>query len=50
MNDAPLNSLIDSNVSPKVKTMEEEKFRACSLTCNTSRVEEHAKAPRSGLG
>jgi hypothetical protein len=29
MNDAPPNSLKDSNVSPKVKTTEEERIRVC---------------------
>jgi len=36
--DAPLNSLKYSNVSPKMKTMEEEGVGVHSLAHNTSRV------------
>jgi hypothetical protein len=32
---ALLNSLKDSNVSPKMKIAEEEGIRACCLTCST---------------
>jgi hypothetical protein len=46
--DAPPNSLIDSTVSPKVK-ITKGRIRVHSLTCNTSRVERHAGALRSGL-
>jgi hypothetical protein len=35
----PENSLKDSNVSPKVKTMEEEGVGAHSLACNTVGVQ-----------
>jgi len=37
-NDAPLNSLKDSNVSLKVKTSEEEGVGVCSIIHSTSRV------------
>jgi hypothetical protein len=47
--DAPPNSLIDSNVSPKVKTTEEG-VGACSLARSISGVEGHAKALGWGLG
>jgi len=32
---------MDSNMNPKIKTMEGEKVGAFSLTCNTSGVERH---------
>ncbi len=47
MHDALPNSLIDSNVSPKVKM---EGVKVCSFACNISGVEGRAKAPRWGLG
>jgi hypothetical protein len=37
-NDAPLNSLKDSNVSLKAKTSEEEGVEVCFLIRHTSRV------------
>jgi len=43
MNDAPPNSLIDSNASLKVKTMEKG-VRARSLVHSTSRVERRVGA------
>ncbi len=43
---APSSSLMDSTLSPKMKTMEGEGVGGCSLACNTSRVEGRAKAPR----
>jgi hypothetical protein len=33
-NDAPLNSLIDLNVGPKVEQHKKKGVGACSLTCN----------------
>jgi hypothetical protein len=36
--DTPLNSLKDSNVNPKVETMEEKTIKVCSLPHNTLRV------------
>ncbi len=48
--DAPLNSLMDSTASPKVKTVEGERIGAHSLVRITLGVEGHAKAPRWGLG
>ncbi len=41
---------MDSTVSPKMKTMEREGVRVCSLACSTSGVEGHARASRWGLG
>jgi hypothetical protein len=46
----PPSSLMDSTMSPKVKTTEGERVLARSLVHNTSKVEEHAKAPGWGLG
>jgi len=46
--DAPTHSLKDSNVNPKVKTI--EGVGVHSLACNSSRVEGRARAPRWGLG
>jgi len=37
--DTSLSSLMDSTVSPKVKTTEGEGVGACSLACNTLGVE-----------
>jgi hypothetical protein len=48
--DTPPSSLMDSIVSPKVKTTKKEKVRAHSLACNTSRLERRAKVLGSGLG
>ncbi len=45
---APPNSLKDSNVSPKVKTMKKG-VGVRSLTCNTLGVKRHNGAPRWGL-
>jgi len=45
INDAPPSSLMDSTVSPKVKTMEEERVGARSLAHNTLGMEGHAGAP-----
>ncbi len=42
--DTPPSSLMDSNVSPKVKTMEGEGVEARSLARSTSGVEGRAKA------
>jgi hypothetical protein len=39
-----------STTSPKVKTTEGKRVRACSLTHNISRVEGHVGVPRWGLG
>jgi len=33
MNDAPLNSFMDSTANPKVKTTKGEGVGACSLAC-----------------
>jgi hypothetical protein len=48
--DTPPNSLIDSTMNPKLKTMEGEGVGVRSLAHNTSRVEEHAGALGWGLG
>ncbi len=48
--DAPVSFLMDSIVSPKVKTMEGEGVEVCSLARNTSRVEGHTKVSGWGLG
>jgi hypothetical protein len=37
--DAPPSSLMDSTTSPKMKTTKGEEVGACSLACNTSRLE-----------
>jgi hypothetical protein len=50
VNDAPLSSLMDSPVNPKVKTTEREGVRARSLVRNNSRVNGHAGALGWGLG
>jgi hypothetical protein len=42
-NDAPPSSLMDLDVSPKVKTSEGEGVGVCSLACSTSRVEGRAR-------
>jgi hypothetical protein len=47
--DAPPSSLMDSNASPKVKTMEGKGVGACSLARNTLGVEGHAGALGWGL-
>jgi hypothetical protein len=47
--DAPPSSLMDSNVSPKVKTTEGERVGECSLPHNISEVEWCARALRWGL-
>jgi hypothetical protein len=44
-NDAPPNSLIDSPVNLKVKTIKEEGIGVCSLAHSISGVEGHARAP-----
>jgi hypothetical protein len=43
---APINSLMDSIASPKLKTMEGEGIRMHSLPCNTSGVEGRAEASK----
>jgi hypothetical protein len=48
--DAPSHSLKDSNVSPKMKTTEEERIRVRFLAHNTSGVEGCARAPGWGVG
>jgi hypothetical protein len=48
-NDTPPSSLMDSTVSPKVKTTEEEGIRGRSLARNTSKVKGHPRTPGSGL-
>jgi hypothetical protein len=48
--DAPLNSLMNSTASPKVKTMKGKGVKARSLGCNTSGVKGCVGAPRWGLG
>jgi hypothetical protein len=47
--DTPPSSLMDSIVSPKMKTMEEEGVEACSLVRNISGVEGCARALGWGL-
>ncbi len=42
--DAPLSSMMESTTNPKVMKMEGEEIGACSLACNTSRVEGCARA------
>jgi hypothetical protein len=42
--DTPLDSLMDSTMNPKVKTMEGEGVGACSLARNILGVEGHARA------
>jgi hypothetical protein len=44
--DTTLSSLMDSIVSPKVKTTEGKGVGVHSLTRNTSRVEGHAGVPK----
>jgi len=46
----PPNSLIDSNASPKVKTLKEKKVEVCSFVRNTSGVEGFVGALGWGLG
>jgi hypothetical protein len=46
---APPSSLMDLVASPKVKIMEGEGARVCSLACSTSGVEGRAKVPKCGL-
>ncbi len=48
--DAPPSSLMDSTMSPKVKTMEGKGIGVRSLACNTLGIEGRAGAPRWGLG
>ncbi len=48
-NDAPPKSLKDSNINPKVKTLEEERIGICSLACNTSRLKEACQNSRMGI-
>jgi hypothetical protein len=50
LSDTPPSSVMDSVASPKVKTMEGEGVRACSLACNTLGVEGCVGAPKWGLG
>jgi len=47
---APPHSLKDSNVSPKVKTMEEKKVSVRFLTCSISKVKRRVRIPKWGLG
>jgi hypothetical protein len=46
VHEAPLNSLMDSTTSPKVKTTEGKGVGARSLTCSTLGVEGRVGAPR----
>jgi hypothetical protein len=48
--DTPPHSLKNSNVNPKVEITKEKIVGVCSLVCNISRVEWHAKALGWGLG
>jgi hypothetical protein len=48
--DTPPNSLIDSNTSLKMKTMEEKRVGARSLACNTLGVEGRVGVLGWGLG
>jgi hypothetical protein len=48
--DAPPSSLMDSTVSPKVKTSKGKGVEACSLAGSISRVEGHVGVSRWGLG
>jgi hypothetical protein len=48
--DTPPSSLMDSIVSPKMKTTEGKGVGVCSLARNTSRVEGHDGVPGWGLG
>jgi hypothetical protein len=48
-NDVPPNSLIDSTMSPKVKTIEGERVGVHSLAHNTLGVKGHAGASKWGL-
>jgi len=48
--DAPSSSLMDSIMSPKVRTMEGEGIGPCSLACNASGVKGRVEIPRWGLG
>jgi len=48
-NDAPPNSLKDSNVSSKVKTTEEEEVGVCSLTCNILGVKKACSSSKMGI-
>jgi hypothetical protein len=50
INDAPSSSLMDSTMNPKVKTMEGEGVRVCSLARNTLGVEECARISGWVLG
>jgi hypothetical protein len=49
-NDAPPNSLKDSNASPKVKTTKEERARIHSLIYNTLGVKKGVRVLKWGLG
>ncbi len=49
-NDTPPNSLTNSNVNLKVKTMEEKIIGLCFLAHNISRVERCARVLGWGLG
>jgi len=48
--DAPPSSLIDSTVSPNMKTLEGEGVEVCSLVRNTSKVKGHARVSKWRLG
>jgi hypothetical protein len=48
--DTPPSSLMDSTVSPKVKTSEGKGVGVRSLIHSTSKVEGHARASGWGLG
>jgi len=50
LGDTPSSSLMDSIMSPKVKTVEGEAVGTHSLARNTSRVEGRAGTSRWGLG
>jgi hypothetical protein len=45
-----LNSLTDSTLIPKVKTIKEEKVGVCFLIYNILGVEGDARVPKWGLG
>jgi hypothetical protein len=45
----PPNSLIDSNVNPRLKITKEKGIGVYSFACNTSKVEKCVEALRCGL-
>jgi len=50
LNDAPLSSLMDLTMNPKVTTTKGEKVKAHSLVRKTSKVEGRVRASGWGLG